>query len=89
MTSSPRWCTRRIDDDGMTRRLTLEEIVGFVQLLSVAGSETVARLLGFAAVTLAENPDQRRLLVDEPSLVSNVVEELLRYEAPRPSRVGG
>jgi cytochrome P450 len=73
-----------IDDDGVTRRLTLEEIVGFVQLLSLAGTETVARLLGFAAVTLAQNPDQRRLLVDEPSPVSNAVEELLRYEAPSP-----
>ena len=37
-----------IDEDGETRTLTLEEIVGFVQLISSAGTETVARLLGFA-----------------------------------------
>ena len=55
-----------IDDDGVTRTLTLEEIVAFVQLLSSAGTETVARLLGFAAVTLARHPDQRQLLVDDP-----------------------
>jgi cytochrome P450 len=73
-----------IEDDGETRSLTLEEIVAFVQLLSSAGTETVARLLGFAAVTLARCPDQRQLLVDEPSLIPNAIEELLRYEAPSP-----
>ena len=73
-----------IDEDGETRTLTLEEIVGFVQLISSAGTETVARLLGFAAVTLAKYPDQRQLLIDDPSLVPNAIEELLRYEAPSP-----
>jgi cytochrome P450 len=73
-----------IDEDGETRTLTLEEIVGFVQLISSAGTETVARLLGFAAVTLAQQPDQRQLLIDDPSLVPNAIEELLRYEAPSP-----
>ncbi len=73
-----------IEEDGETRTLTLEEIVGFVQLLSLAGTETVARLLGFAAVTLAQHPDQRALLVDDPSLIPNGIEELLRYEAPSP-----
>jgi cytochrome P450 len=73
-----------IEEDGKTRTLTLEEILGFVQLISLAGTETVARLLGFAAVTLAQHPDQRKVLVDDPSLLTNAVEELLRYEAPSP-----
>jgi len=73
-----------VEEDGETRTLTLEEIVAFVQLLSSAGTETVARLLGFAAVTLAQHPDQRELLVDDPGLVPNAIEELLRYEAPSP-----
>ena len=75
-----------IEEDGVTRTLTLEEIVAFVQLISSAGTETVARLLGFAAVTLAQHPDQRQALVDDPSLVPNAVEELLRYEAPSPTQ---
>ena len=58
-----------IEEDGKTRTLTLEEILGFVQLISLAGTETVARLLGFAAVTLAQHPDQRQELVDDPSLL--------------------
>jgi cytochrome P450 len=73
-----------LDEDGVMRTLTLEEIIGFVQLLSLAGTETVARLLGFAAVTLAQYPDQRQLLVDDPSLIPNAVDELLRFEAPSP-----
>jgi cytochrome P450 len=73
-----------IEEDGKTRTLTLEEILGFVQLISLAGTETVARLLGFAAVTLAQHPDQRKELADDPSLLPNAVEELLRYEAPSP-----
>jgi cytochrome P450 len=72
------------DDDGELRRLTSEEIFAFVGLLAGAGTETVARLLSWAAVTLADNPDQRQLLVDDPGLIGNGVEELLRYEAPSP-----
>ena len=75
-----------IDEDGVSRMLTLEEIVAFVQLISSAGTETVARLLGFAAVTLGRHPDQRQLLVDDPTLIPNAVEELLRYEAPSPTQ---
>jgi cytochrome P450 len=71
--------------DGTTRHLDDDEIALFVTLLAGAGSETVARLLGFAAVELARNPDQRRVLVDDPSVIPNAVEELLRYEAPSPA----
>ncbi len=73
-----------LDDGEHTRRLSEFEIASFVILLAGAGVETVARLLSWAAVTLAENPDERRLLVDDPALIPNGVEELLRYEAPSP-----
>jgi cytochrome P450 len=73
-----------VDDGEGTRRLGEFEIVAFVILLAGAGVETVARLLSWAAVVLAENPDERRLLVDDPTLIPNAVEELLRYEAPSP-----
>ena len=73
-----------IEEDGETRRLTDSEVCGFVMMLAGAGVETVARLLSWTAVVLAANPDQRALLVADPSLVPNAVEELLRYEAPSP-----
>ncbi len=75
-----------IEDGGVTRRLTLEEILAFVQLISSAGTETVARLLGFAVVTLQRFPDQRQALLDDPTLLGNAVEELLRFEAPSPTQ---
>jgi cytochrome P450 len=71
-------------DDGQPRRLDDIELLAFIGLLSGAGNETVARLLSWAAVLLARNPDQRALLVADPSLLPNAIEELLRYEAPSP-----
>jgi cytochrome P450 len=72
------------DDDGSVRRLEIAECATFTNLLISAGTETVARLLGWAAVLLDQHPDQRATLAGEPSLLPNAVEELLRYEAPSP-----
>ncbi len=60
------------------------ELATFCNLLFAAGTETVGRLLGNAAVVLAEEPDQRAILATDPELCANGVEELLRYEAPSP-----
>jgi cytochrome P450 len=73
-----------IGDDGSPRRLTSDECVAFGFLLYTAGTETVAKLLGNAAVILDAHPDQRRQLAADPELLPNAVEELLRYEAPSP-----
>jgi cytochrome P450 len=35
---------------------------------------------------LAQHPDQRRLLLDDPSLVPNAIEEILRLESPSPAQ---
>lgn len=72
------------DEDGSSRRLTDRESADFAVLLVSAGTETVARLLGWAAVVLADNPGERALLVQDRTLIPNAVEELLRYEAPSP-----
>lgn len=72
-----------VEGDG-SRRLTLSEATEFGILLISAGTETVARLLGWAGVLLADHPDQQAALADDPSLIPNAVEELLRYESPSP-----
>ena len=72
------------DDDGERRRLTREEVLGFVSLLAAAGNETTTRLIGWTGKVLADHPDQRRELAADRSLVPNAIEELLRYEAPSP-----
>jgi len=71
-------------EGGDKRRLTDVEVLAFIGLLSAAGNETVARLLGWAGATLARFPEQRRKLRERPGLVAGAVEELLRYEAPSP-----
>src|SRR5437588_8906547 len=71
-----------VDEAGEVRRMTPEETVEFAMLLFVAGTETVGRFLGWAAVVLAEHPDQRKELAEYFSLIPKAVEELLRYEAP-------
>jgi len=71
-------------EDSSRRRLGVGEVLGFFTLLQLAGSETTARLLGWAAVLLARHPGERTKLIAAPDLVPNAVEELLRYEAPSP-----
>jgi cytochrome P450 len=77
--------TAEFDDvDGKRRRLTREEVLGYVNLLAAAGNETTTRLIGWAGKVLAEHPDQRRELAANPRLITNAIEELLRYESPSP-----
>jgi cytochrome P450 len=71
-------------EDSTTRRLDDGELLAFIGLLSGAGNETVARLLGWTGAMLARFPGERRKLVRNPGLIPNGVEELLRYEAPSP-----
>ena len=72
------------DPNGEVRRLSDGELIAFIGLLSGAGNETVARLVGWAGTTLASFPAERRKLVADPTKIPNAVEELLRYEAPSP-----
>ncbi|MBL7488667.1 cytochrome P450 [Frankia sp. AgB1.9] len=70
--------------DGGTRRLATSEAADFTNLLISAGTETVARLLGWTGALLAEHPAARAELAGDPSLIRNALEETLRYEAPSP-----
>jgi cytochrome P450 len=63
-------------------RLTDEELLGFCMLLLVAGNETTTNLLGNAAVVLAHDPDSRRRLATDHTLLGPAIEELLRYNSP-------
>jgi cytochrome P450 len=70
------------DEKGATRRLTRQEILTYVNVVAGAGNETTARLIGWMGKVLAEHPDQRRELVEDPALIPNSIEELLRFEPP-------
>jgi cytochrome P450 len=64
------------------RKLTQEELLGFCFVLVVAGNDTTTNLIANGAVLLAEHPDQRRLLAEEPGHLPNAMEEMLRIESP-------
>jgi cytochrome P450 len=72
------------DEKGITRQLSREELLTYVSVVSGAGNETTTRLIGWAGKVLAEHPDQRRELAENPALIPQAVEELLRFEPPAP-----
>jgi cytochrome P450 len=73
------------DETGTLRKLTREEILIFVNVLAGAGNETTTRLIGWTGKVLSDHPEQRAKLVEDPQLIPNAIEELLRYEPPGPS----
>jgi cytochrome P450 len=68
------------DEHGETRKLTRQEVLTYTAVLAGAGNETTGRLIGWLAKVLAEHPDQRRAVVEDRSLVPNVIDETLRFE---------
>jgi cytochrome P450 len=72
------------DEAGVSRRLTRAEVLNYINLIAAAGNETTTRLIGWTGKVLADHPDQLRQVADDRSLVPNVIEEVLRYEAPSP-----
>jgi cytochrome P450 family 130 len=64
------------------RPLHLDEILGYCFVMIAGGNDTASGLLAGAAVALSDDPQQRRLLLDDPGLVSGAVEELLRLTSP-------
>jgi cytochrome P450 len=69
-------------EDGELVRLTDPEIMAFFNLLATAGNETVTKLLATAIYWLDRFPDERRTLVDDPSLIPGAVDETLRFDPP-------
>ncbi|MEV4566473.1 cytochrome P450 [Nonomuraea sp. NPDC049419] len=56
-----------------------DELTGVGVLLLIAGHETTANMLGLGTYALLTDPGQLAALRDDPSLVDNAVEELLRH----------
>jgi cytochrome P450 len=63
-------------------RLTDEDLLNFAFLLLVAGNETTRNLIALGTLALMSHPDQRRLLVENPTLIPGAVEEMLRWNSP-------
>ena len=59
-------------------KLTDDEIFAGFMLLMIAGNDSTKATYTGTMRALMENPDQRRLLIDDPSLVPGAIEEALR-----------
>ncbi|MEU6710779.1 cytochrome P450 [Nonomuraea sp. NPDC046802] len=64
---------------GLVGELADDELTTIAFVLLVAGHETTASMLGLGTYALLTNPDQLAAMRDDPSVVDNGVEELLRY----------
>jgi len=64
------------------RSLTVEEMLGLVQQLLVAGNETTTTALGAGMKALAERPELAEQLWRRPELAAQFAEEVLRVDAP-------
>ena len=64
------------------RPLTHAELLGACHLLLLGGLDTVTATLDCIVVYLANHPDRRQAIVDNPGLIPAAIEELLRRETP-------
>lgn len=78
--------------------LTALRILGFAFTMVAGGNDTTTGMLGGSAELLAGHPNQRTLLIEQPGLLHDAVEELLRLTSPvqglartttRPVRIDG
>jgi cytochrome P450 len=67
------------EEDGS--KFSNEELTANVILLFGAGHETTVNLIGNGLLALHRNPDQLALLKANPGLITNAIEEFLRYDS--------
>lgn len=68
------------EEDGDT--LSDDELVSQTLLLYIAGHETTVNLISGGTLNLLRHPDQTAILRDDPSVIGNAVEEMLRFDSP-------
>jgi cytochrome P450 len=67
------------EEDGS--KLSNEELTANIILLFGAGHETTVNLIGNGLLALHRNPDQLALLKANPELITNAIDEFLRYDS--------
>jgi cytochrome P450 len=67
-------------EDG--RLLSVQELISLIEQLLVAGNETTTSATTGGLLSLIQLSDQLQLLLDDPGMINNAVEEILRLESP-------
>jgi len=68
-----------VEIDG--RKLTEDELVGFSFNLFIGGLDTVSTNMGHQFLHLARNPQDQKLLKENPKLIPNAIDEMMRAYA--------
>lgn len=66
-------------------KLTDEEILDICFLFMIAGLDTVTDSLDCMFAYLAQEPEHRKKIVENPAIIPSAIEELLRWETPVPA----
>ncbi|MFZ5720712.1 MAG: cytochrome P450 [Pseudomonadota bacterium] len=65
-----------------TRNMDRMEYLGNLILLIVGGNDTTRNSISGSVLALHQNPDQNRILRDNPALIPNMVSETIRWQTP-------
>lgn len=74
--------TRLVEAEVDGERLSDADILGFFQLLLVAGHETTTNLVSNAVLSFIEHPGELARIRAEPALLPSAIEEVLRHRSP-------
>ncbi|NCF19682.1 MAG: cytochrome P450 [Haliea sp.] len=64
------------------RQMSLQEAISMIEQLLVAGNETTTSALTGGLLSLIQLSDQLQTLLEDPGMIDNAVEEILRLETP-------
>ncbi|WP_396899883.1 cytochrome P450, partial [Mycolicibacterium sp.] len=72
--------TAGVGDDGDLSGVL--SILAFTFTMVTGGNDTTTGMLGGAVQLLQQHPDQRRLLIEDPALIADSIDEFLRLTSP-------
>ncbi|MES2177678.1 MAG: cytochrome P450 [Gemmatimonadota bacterium] len=74
--------TRLVEAKVGEEPLSVDDLLGFFQLLLSAATETTTNLIDNAVLSFIENPEQLARLRRQPELLPSAIEEVVRYRSP-------
>jgi cytochrome P450 len=82
--SSPGKLLEKLAEGYREGMLSKEELIEMCVILFAAGGETSSCFLGSGLLTLLQHPESLKAVRNDPALMPNAIEEMLRYETTIP-----